>query len=363
MQPPAPGAFFHAARMNTGRKPFILRQLLYNGINERNQPMQTIHVTASREYDCLLGSGLLDRAGELIRSDLVSRRGAASAHKCRRICVVSDQNVSDLYGQEDHALIRSLKSAGFEISRFVFPGGEAHKNLQTVEALLDHLSENRFTRSDILAALGGGITGDITGFAAAVYQRGIEFVQIPTSLLAAVDSSVGGKTGVNLKAGKNLAGAFWQPNLVLFDPAVLATLSEELLLDGMAEILKAGFITDEGLLQDALALIGGPQKQDSPALIGGPQKQDGPARSLKTCEPDAFVPLIGRAIDIKRKIVEEDERESGSRKLLNLGHTLAHAIDQLIRIHHFPWGRGRHGNRHDCKSGGRARLVRTRMRG
>ena len=115
MQPPAPGAFFQAARMNTGRKPFILRQLLYNGINERNQPMQTIHVTASREYDCLLGSGLLDRAGELIRSDLVSRRGAASAHKCRRICVVSDQNVSDLYGQEDHALIRSLKSAGFEM--------------------------------------------------------------------------------------------------------------------------------------------------------------------------------------------------------------------------------------------------------
>ena len=262
--------------------------------------MQTIHVTASRQYDCLLEAGLLARAGELIREDLIRRRGGSAAAKCRRICIVSDEIVSGLYGQPEQEVYRSLEQAGFEVSRFVFPGGEDHKNLRTIESLLDHLTENSFTRSDMLVALGGGITGDVTGFAAAIYQRGIEFVQIPTSLLAAVDSSVGGKTGVNLRAGKNLTGAFWQPNLVIFDPQVLATLSEALILDGMAEILKAGLIKDPGLTKDACEL-----KDDPPRLL----------------------PVISRAIDIKRQIVEADERESGERKLLNLGHTLAHAIE------------------------------------
>ena len=267
--------------------------------------MITIHVNASKEYDVILKSGALSEAGRLIRSDLERRRGPAGLLHCRRVCVVTDETVSALYGGEHQALTASLKAAGFEPSTFVFPGGEQHKNMETIGQLLDFLTEHRFSRTDLLVALGGGITGDVTGFAAAIYLRGIDFVQIPTTLLAAVDSSVGGKTGVNLPAGKNLAGAFWQPNLVLFDPAVLTTLGLPLLQDGLAEILKAGFIADQTVIYDAMEL--------EPPIFD---------------HPEAMLRLIAKAVDIKRRIVEEDERESGSRKLLNLGHTVGHAIEK-----------------------------------
>lgn len=338
--------------------------------------MITIHVHASKEYDVILKAGLLSEAGRQIRRDLEQRRGPTGLLHCRRVCVVSDETVAALYGGKDQALMTSLQEAGFETHLFTFPGGEDHKSMDTIEALLDFLTQRRFSRSDLLVALGGGITGDVTGFAAAIYLRGIDFIQIPTTLLAAVDSSVGGKTGVNLPGGKNLAGAFWQPNLVLFDPAVLTTLSQPLLMDGMAEILKAGFIDDNTVVYDALMV---PRSGDGYAIIPGagaeppegwpgtqeeaPEKPDlsltdfddlpdssvpdeqataaGPlslydflcmgyrgSRPPIFDHPEEMIRLIAKAVNIKRRIVEEDEREAGRRKLLNLGHTLGHAIEK-----------------------------------
>ena len=344
--------------------------------------MITIHVNASKEYDVVLKAGVLSEAGTIIRDDITRRRGSSGMMRCRRVCVVSDETVAALYGGPNQALMTSLREAGFETTSFVFPGGEEHKNMETIGNLLDHLTEHRFSRSDLLVALGGGIPGDVTGFAAAIYLRGIDFIQVPTTLLAAVDSSVGGKTGVNLPAGKNLAGAFWQPNAVLFDPAVLTTLSQPLLMDGLAEILKAGFITDNTVIYDALMAPYDPEDPTGTLKMPGAGAQppegwpgtgddeaeapaptwtgtteftddtDGAVSDTDATEagttsiyqglalgfagarppifdhPEAMIRLIAKAVNIKRRIVEEDERESGRRKLLNLGHTIGHAIEK-----------------------------------
>ena len=193
--------------------------------------MIKISVSASRNYDVIMERGALAKTGAYVWEALgmpASTNAGSPAGK--KICIVTDANVDALYGQPEQALWRSLTEAGFDVHKFVFAGGEGHKNMETIAAILEYLAEHRFSRSDVLLALGGGITGDVTGFAAATYLRGVEFIQVPTSLLAVVDSSVGGKTGVNLSAGKNLAGAFWQPSLVLFDPDVLSTLSDDLKL-------------------------------------------------------------------------------------------------------------------------------------
>lgn len=256
--------------------------------------MIKLTVNASRKYDVVMERGALAKAGEYI--------GEANG---RKVCIITDDNVDRLYGQPEHALWSSLTSAGFDVYKYVFPGGEDHKNMSTVAGILEFLAEQSFTRSDLLLALGGGITGDVTGFAAATYLRGIEFIQVPTSFLAVVDSSVGGKTGVNLSSGKNLAGAFHQPSLVLFDPDVLDTLSDELKLDGMAEAIKAGIIADPQIL----------------TMI------DSSAGELLD-DNDLLTEIAAKAVKVKRAIVEEDERESGKRALLNLGHTAAHAIEK-----------------------------------
>ena len=187
--------------------------------------MKAVSVHASSPYSVLIEHGLLREAGKHILHTLGSPR---------RLCVVSDDNVAPLYLE---TLTRSLKDAGFETFSFVFPHGEASKSTQTLVSLLEYMAENRLTRSDATVALGGGVVGDLTGFASAVYQRGIPFIQIPTTLLAMVDSSVGGKTAVDLKAGKNLAGAFHQPSLVLCDPDTLSTLPDEFFSDGCAEVI------------------------------------------------------------------------------------------------------------------------------
>lgn len=254
--------------------------------------MKKITITASKTYDVITDSGLLTRAGSLIRETLGS--------KTKKICIVTDHQVDILYSEK---LANSLAEAGFETVKFVFPAGEASKNLKTLSDLLEFLAENQLTRSDALAALGGGVTGDLTGFAAASYLRGISFIQLPTTLLAAVDSSVGGKTGVNLKSGKNLAGAFWQPSLVLFDLDTMKTLSRNLLLDGMAETIKAGAIADPELLSYA-------------------------ARAEDLTDPETIRSLSSRAIIIKREVVQADERDTGVRQLLNFGHTMGHAIEK-----------------------------------
>lgn len=258
--------------------------------------METITITASRTYQVLTESGLLAGSGSLIRQAL--------GEGGKKLCVVTDDNVDALYSR---ALMDSLTEAGYETVKFVFPAGERSKSMETVSLLLEFLAENQLTRSDALVALGGGVTGDLTGYGAASYLRGIPFVQVPTTLLAAVDSSVGGKTGVNLKAGKNLAGAFWQPSLVLFDTDTMKTLSYDLVLDGAAEAIKAGAIADRGLFS-----------------------------YISACgdltEPSVITHLSRRAIEIKREVVEADERDTGVRQLLNFGHTMGHSIEACSRF-------------------------------
>lgn len=254
--------------------------------------MQKITINASKTYDVLTAPGLIQEAGALIRQAL--------GDKVKKLCIVTDDNVSPLYRP---ALKESLLNAGFDVASFVFPHGENAKCMATVSQLLEFLAQQQLTRSDALIALGGGITGDLTGFVAASYLRGIPFVQIPTTLLAAVDSSVGGKTGVNLKAGKNLAGAFWQPSLVLFDTNTIQSLSYDLLLDGAAEAIKAGVIADK----DLFTYI---------------QQAD------ELTNPEVFTTLSERAIKIKQAVVEADERDLGQRQLLNFGHTIGHAIEK-----------------------------------
>lgn len=237
---------------------------------------------------------------------IIAERGSLSAlgslaaetlRPCRAL-IVSDDRVFPLYGK---AAADSLAAAGFVTAApFVFPHGEQSKTFAVLEALLAHLAEEEMTRSDVLFALGGGVTGDLTGFAAAVWLRGVRFVQIPTSLLAMVDSSVGGKTAVDLPAGKNLAGAFHEPSLVVCDPDLLATLPEECFADGMAEIVKMGMLGDAELL---------------PLLKAG-------AKSRLT-------EVIVRAVSDKRDVVSRDLYDRGERQKLNFGHTFGHAIELL----------------------------------
>ena len=255
--------------------------------------MQKLTMHTSRSYDILMEDGLLASAADCICEVLPPATCGGTAE--RKCCVVCDRTVYELYGKGGKPLQDGLMNAGYEVGYYAFPDGEDSKTLGTVEDLCDFLAENRFTREDFLIALGGGVCGDVAGFAASVYMRGVPYVQIPTTLLAMADSSIGGKTGVNTAAGKNMIGTFWQSHLVLMDPKVLETLPEDELLNGLAEIIKAGFIGD-GAIFDAIS------------------------EDLK----DA----VFRAIRVKQEIVEADERESGRRRLLNFGHTIGHALEK-----------------------------------
>ncbi len=249
--------------------------------------MYTVHLQASVSYDILIGPGLIGNAGKYIRT----------VFKPCRACVITDSNVYPLYAQ---TVCRSLEENGFQYDTYVFPAGEQSKNLATLSDILEFMANQQLTRSDIVVALGGGVTGDMAGFAAAVYARGIPFVQIPTTLLAAVDSSVGGKTAVDLKAGKNLAGAFHQPSLVLTDTDVIAALSPQLLSEGAAEVIKYGVLQDKELF--------------------GWMCTD----TWKEKLPE----IILRSVECKKRMVMEDEFDTGLRKMLNLGHTFGHAIEK-----------------------------------
>ncbi|MBE6617201.1 MAG: 3-dehydroquinate synthase [Ruminococcaceae bacterium] len=247
------------------------------------------------KYNIIIERGAISKIGEY----------AASAVNPSGCVIVSDDNVHPIYGETVRC---SLTDAGFDVrANFVFPHGEESKNLATLEALLNHLSAEGLTRTDCVFALGGGVTGDMTGFAAAVYLRGIKFVQIPTSLLAAVDSSVGGKTAVDLAVGKNLVGAFHMPSLVVCDPDVLDTLPPEYFSDGMAEVIKMGFIGNPDLIE----------------LLSG-DISDKIDRVIAACVKD------------KADIVARDTYDKGERQKLNLGHTVGHAMEALseYKIHH-----------------------------
>lgn len=261
---------------------------------EKNHEIINVHVgAASRAYDVLVGPGALALLGEVTRSV------AGDA----RVCVVSETNVAPLYADAAEA---SLSAAGMGVApRIVFPAGEAHKGLGTLGGILEGLAERGLTRDDVVVALGGGVTGDMTGLAAALYLRGIRVVQAPTSLLAMVDSSVGGKTAVDIAAGKNLVGAFWQPSAVVADVSCLETVSPELLTDSCGEVVKHAVLAD-GELLDRLTV--------SPLNAPG-------------ASADEVAAIVARNIEIKRDVVEADERERGLRQTLNLGHTVGHAIE------------------------------------
>ncbi len=249
--------------------------------------MKTVSVHASRDYAVRIETGLLDHAGEEIRK--LSRAETA--------VIVSGDIVWPLYGERVKA---SLENAGFRVLHYILPHGERHKTLETYTGLVNFLCDHRLTRSDVLIALGGGVTGDMTGFAAATYQRGCGFVQIPTTLLAMVDSSVGGKTAVDLPGGKNQVGAFYQPLLVLCDPETLQTLPDEEFRCGCAEVIKYGMLGDAAFFNSL----------------------------RRTHVRDQLEAVIEHCVTMKRDIVHEDEFDTGLRRLLNLGHSFGHAVEK-----------------------------------
>ena len=248
--------------------------------------MRTVTVNASKTYDILIGSGLIQTLGTEVKK----------LGKAQKICVVSESTVFPLWGD---AVVSSLESAGFSVATYVFPAGEESKNGSIFLDLLNFLAENGLTRTDLIVALGGGVTGDLAGFAAASFLRGIRFVQVPTTLLAAVDSSVGGKTAIDLPAGKNLAGAFCQPSLVVCDTDTLNTLPTDIFRDGCAEVIKYGILYDPGLFAHL---------------------------EEKGLDFDREA-VIQRCVELKRDVVLEDEFDTGARMKLNLGHTIGHGVE------------------------------------
>ena len=249
--------------------------------------MNTIHISASKPYDVKIGGGLLLTLGQ----------EAARLCKGRTVCIVSDDTVAALYEKNART---ALEEAGFTVHTYVFPHGEESKSGENFLKLLNFLAQCHLTRADLLVALGGGVTGDLTGFAAACYLRGVKYIQVPTSLLAMVDSSVGGKTAIDLPAGKNLCGAFWQPVLVLCDTDTLATLPEETFRDGCAEVIKYGVLGSRELFD---------------------KLKETPARQQLDY-------VVSTCVEMKRSVVEDDEFDTGRRQLLNLGHTLGHAVEK-----------------------------------
>ena len=253
--------------------------------------MKTVHVDTGRPYDIYIEKGVIDSAGEY----------AKKLSNAQKVTIITDSNVAPLY---QWRVINSLSAAGFTVHTHVFKAGEESKHLGTIAEMYKALADFGMTRKDLIVALGGGVCGDMAGFAAATYLRGIDFMQIPTSLLAQVDSSVGGKTGVDLPQGKNLVGAFHQPVAVLIDPDTLLTLPDQFIIDGMGEVIKYGCIKDAAFF-DFL-------------------EQENALQHLEE--------VIETCVSIKRDVVSRDEREAGERMLLN--------------------GRGRHGD--DDKSGRKA---------
>ena len=248
---------------------------------------RTIQVNTTPAYDVTIGGGIIHHCGQHLQKVL------APCH----VAVITDSTVASLYLD---TVCSGLKGAGFTVSSYTFSAGEANKTMDTLAEILEFLAQQRLTRTDCIVALGGGVTGDMAGFAAAVYLRGIRCIQIPTTLLSAVDSSVGGKTAIDLKSGKNLAGAFLQPSAVLCDTDCLASLPAEVFADGAAEAIKTGILCDESLF----SLFESGHLETEPAEV------------------------IARCVAYKAGVVERDEKEQHERKLLNLGHTVGHAVEK-----------------------------------
>ena len=267
--------------------------------------MKTLTVSLpGRDYNIKIERALLDRAGEECR---------AVMPKATKLAVVTDSNVAPLYACR---VLESLSWAGFEAKLFTVPAGEASKCKERLGELWEGFLEFGLTRADGVVALGGGVVGDLAGFAAATTLRGVDYVQIPTTILSQVDSSVGGKVAIDLKAGKNLAGAFWQPKLVLMDPDVLDTLTDRVFSDGMAEVIKYGCIRDSAFFS---------------LLEANPSR----ARVMEHIDE-----VLLTCCDLKRQVVESDERDTGERMMLNFGHTLGHAYELAYHYETYTHGEG-----------------------
>lgn len=258
----------------------------------------TVHKENKAIYDIVLADNFSGLA----------RAAAQAGLSGSRLCIVSDSMTAPLYLDEVRQL---LVSAGYPVSTFVFPAGEQSKNLNVVMDLCEQLVREHFERKDALVALGGGVVGDLAGFTAAVYLRGIRFIQVPTTLLSQVDSSIGGKTGVDFRAYKNMVGAFHMPSLVYSNAAALQTLPERIYREGMGEIIKHGLIRDRAyyeLLKEKCA-------------------------DILARDPETMIEVIGGSCRIKQAVVEEDPQERGVRAVLNFGHTIGHAVEKLMNFH------------------------------
>jgi len=266
--------------------------------------MQTLTVNlGERSYPIYVGEGILSRTGELLQ--LVGLGG--------RVAIVTNPTVAQLYLDPVHDALRQV---GIEVTPILVPDGEEHKNLTSLSKIFDRLIQERFDRKSCVLALGGGVVGDLAGFAAATYVRGVSYVQVPTTLLAQVDSSVGGKTGVNHQDGKNLIGAFYQPRLVLIDVDVLGSLPRRELVAGLAEVIKYGIIED-------------------PALFNLLEKN---IEKLVAVDRQLLIHVITTSCAIKAKVVEKDEREDDYRAVLNFGHTVGHALEAATGYRQFLHG-------------------------
>ncbi len=255
---------------------------------------RTVRVSlGSRSYTIHIGQGALDAAGDLIKSHVEPSRAF----------VVTDENVAPLYLSR---LVHSLEGGGFDVESVTVPAGEASKSLSVVADLYDRLASLRFRRDELIVGLGGGVVGDLAGFVASTWLRGVPFVQVPTTVLAQVDSSVGGKVGVNHPQGKNLIGSFYQPLLVVIDPSVLATLPEREVWAGLAEVVKYGFIADERLFSELESSL--------QRLVANPLAEQ-------------WIGILARCCSIKAQVVEQDEHDLGFRHVLNFGHTVGHALE------------------------------------
>jgi 3-dehydroquinate synthase len=256
-----------------------------------------------RYYPVYIKEGLMDSIGEEIRK----------IYKNKKIAIITDTNVEELYGKK---IENSLQEVGYLTKKIIVEPGEKSKSFEILQGVCDELLEFKITRGDLIVALGGGVVGDLAGFAASIVLRGIPYIQVPTSLLAQIDSSVGGKVAINTSRGKNLVGSFYHPAAVFIDPGVLKTLSERYLYDGMAEVIKYGVIRDEDLFNELLRY----------------GTKDELINNLES--------IIYRCCSIKADIVERDERDTGERMLLNFGHTIGHGIEKYFDYEEYTHGEG-----------------------
>ncbi len=257
--------------------------------------MKKLIIKTDPSYPILLEEGLLENLGFHVKK---LRKDSLSGKKC---LIITDTTVKELYLTQTRG---ALEKEGLKTLTFAVAPGESSKSLRQAEEILNFLVNHQITKEDLLISLGGGVVGDLTGFVASIYHRGCPYVQIPTTLLAMVDASIGGKTAVNLEGGKNLAGAFWQPQGVFMDPLLLSTLSQQEKLNGMAEVIKSSIIGDSDLLEEI---------RQKPHLW----------------EEDIPLSWIIRAVTVKKNLVEQDEKDQGLRQLLNLGHTIGHSLEHL----------------------------------